>query len=65
MGYSGPLILGVPWSVPRGLVTAGAELASALEVSLLCAYVDPASALTEWEPYRTRTAASLDPTSDE
>lgn len=61
MAYTGPLILGVPWTVPPVLVGAGAELAVSLEVHLVCAYVDPSSVLTEWEPSRTRTAASLDP----
>ncbi|WP_411374146.1 universal stress protein [Arthrobacter sp. MPF02] len=65
MAYTGPLILGVPWTVPPVLVRAGAELADALGVHLVCAYVDPASVLTEWEPYRTRTAASLDPVVNE
>lgn len=63
--YSGPLILGASWRVPPRLVTAGAELAWALEVPLLCAYVDPSSGLTEWEPDRTRTAVSLDPVINE
>lgn len=57
----GPLILGVPWSSPAGLVRAAAELAAALELHLICAYVDPASYLTEWEPPGALLAASLDP----
>ncbi|TLM84521.1 universal stress protein [Pseudarthrobacter sp. NamE2] len=65
MAYTGQLILGVPWTVPPVLVRAGAELADALGVHLVCAYVDPASVLTEWEPYRIRTAASLDPVVNE
>jgi Universal stress protein family len=63
--YRGPLVLGVPWTVPPVLVRAGAELAAALDVHLVCAYVDPSSVLTEWEPLRTRTAASLDPVVNE
>ena len=65
MAYARPLILGTPWSVPPLLVYAGAELAFALNVHLVCAYVDPASVLIEWEPYRMRTAASLDPVVNE
>jgi Universal stress protein family len=61
VAYTGPLILGVPWMAPPVLVHAGAELAAALEVHLVCAYVDPSSVLTEWETPRTRTASSLDP----
>ncbi len=61
MAYTGPLVLGVPWAVPPVLVHAGAGLAAALGVHLVCAYVDPSSVLTEWEPRRTRTASSLDP----
>lgn len=44
--YAGPLILGVPWSVPSLLVRTGAELAAVLEVHLVCAYVDLSSVLT-------------------
>ncbi|MEW1920613.1 universal stress protein [Pseudarthrobacter oxydans] len=61
MAYAGPLILGAPWPVPPRLVYAAAELAAALDVHLVCAYVDPSSVLTEWEPQRMRTALSLDP----
>ncbi|WP_346927490.1 universal stress protein [uncultured Arthrobacter sp.] len=57
----GPVVLGVAWSAPEGLVRAAAELAAALELHLICAYVDPASYLTEWEPPGTLLAASLDP----
>lgn len=53
---AGPLILGVPWPVPPGLVRTAAELAAGLEVHLVCAVVDPASYLTEWEPLRTLSA---------
>ncbi len=65
MTYAGPLILGVPWTVPPVLVRAGAELAATLDAHLVCAYVDPSSVLAEWEPPRTRTAASLDPVNNE
>lgn len=55
----------VPWAVPPMLVSAGAAMAAALDVHLVCAYVDPSSVLTEWEPYTARTAASLDPAVNE
>lgn len=58
---AGPLIVGVPWPVPPVLVRTAAALAEALEVHLLCAFVDPASYLTEWEPAAALPAASLDP----
>lgn len=64
--HAGPLILGVPWPVPAALVRTAADLAAALDVHLLCAFVDPASYLTEWEPASNLPAASLDPaTNDE
>ena len=65
MVYTGPLILGAPWPVPPRLVYAAAELAAALGVHLVCAYVDPSSVLTEWEPSQLRTALSLDPVVNE
>lgn len=65
MAYAGSLILGVPWSVPPLLVYAGAELAADLNIHLVCAFVDPSSVLTEWEPQRIRTALSLDPVVNE
>ena len=65
MVYTGPLILGAPWPVPPRLVYSAAELAAALDVHLVCAYVDPSSVLTEWEPQRIRTALSLDPVVNE
>jgi hypothetical protein len=65
MAYAGPLILGAPWPVPPRLVYSAAELATALQVHLVCAYVDPSSVLIEWEPLQMRTAASLDPAVNE
>ena len=65
MAYEGPLILGAPWPVPPRLLYSAAELAAALDVHLVCAYVDPSSVLTEWEPQRIRTALSLDPVVNE
>jgi hypothetical protein len=58
---AGPIVVGIPWPVPAGLVHAAAELAEALELHLVCAFVDPASYLTEWEPAGALLAASLDP----
>lgn len=57
----GPVVLGVPWSAPEGLLRSAGGLAAALELHLICAYVDPASYLTEWEPPGALLAASLDP----
>ena len=58
---SGPVILGVPWDCPSRLVLEAADVASALEVPLVCAFVDPASYLVEWEPPAHLPGASLDP----
>ena len=60
----GPVVLGVAWEPPEYLVQSGAILAARLEAHLICAYVDPASYLTEWEPAISRTGASLDPASN-
>ena len=57
----GPLLLGVGWDFSERLVRTAADLADALGQHLVCAFVDPASYLTEWEPDGTRTAHSLDP----
>ena len=57
----GPVVLGVAWEPSEYLIRSGAELAARLEAHLICAYVDPASYLTEWEPAVSRTSASLDP----
>lgn len=63
--HAGPLILGVPWPVPPSLVRTAADFAAAMEVHLLCAFVDPASYLTEWEPVSALPAASLEPETNE
>ena len=55
------MVLGVAWEPSEHLIRSGAELAARLEAHLICAYVDPASYLTEWEPPVSRTSASLDP----
>ncbi|MET3950023.1 universal stress protein [Arthrobacter sp. UYEF36] len=58
---SGPVVLGVGWEPSESLIRSGASLAAQLDAHLICAYVDPASYLTEWEPAASRTSASLDP----
>lgn len=57
----GPIVLGVGWTFSELLVRTAMELAAALEVHLVCAFVDPASYLTEWEPEGKRAALSLEP----
>lgn len=56
----GPMILGVPWDFPQQLIRTAADLADGLKVHLICAFVDPSSYLTEWEP-RWSEAVSLEP----
>ena len=61
-GWSdGPLVLGVPWDFEERLVRAAAGLAAIMGTHLICAFVDPASYLTEWEPAGVLDATSLDP----
>ena len=55
------MVLGVPWQPSEVLIRTGADLAAMMGVHLLCAFVDPASYLTEWEPADSRTGLSLDP----
>ena len=57
----GPVVLGVAWEPSGQLIRAAADLAATLGAHLICAYVDPASYLTEWEPEDVRASASLDP----
>lgn len=57
----GPVVLGVAWEPSEHLILTGAGLAARLGAHLICAYVDPASYLTEWEPARSRAGESLDP----
>ena len=57
----GPIVLGIEWEFPEHLARTAADLASALGQHLVCAFVDPSSFLTEWEPDDVRTAYSLDP----
>jgi hypothetical protein len=57
----GPLVLGVPWAFEERLVRAAAGLAAIMRTHLICAFVDPASYLTEWEPAGVVDSSSLDP----
>lgn len=57
----GPAVLGTSWQPSVRLIRISADLASALGVHLVCAFVDPESYLTELGPVSLRTGASLDP----
>ncbi len=59
------MLLGVGWDFSDQLPRTAAALAEGLGVHLVCAFVDPASYLTEWEPGESLTAASLDPAGNE
>lgn len=60
-----PLLVGVvPGQYPEVLRTA-AFLAGGLSVPLICAYVDEASYLVEWDPGRSSHRLSLHPDVDE
>ncbi|NKR11166.1 MULTISPECIES: universal stress protein [unclassified Paenarthrobacter] len=61
----GPLVLGVPWNCPASLAMTAARLAAALDLHLICAYVDPSSYLVEWSPASGLLAESLDPAVNE
>jgi nucleotide-binding universal stress UspA family protein len=59
-----PLLVGVaPRQHPEVLQTA-ANLAAKLDTRLLCAYVDEASYLVEWDPARSAHRLSLHPDAD-
>jgi len=58
---AGPVVLGVAWELSGHVIRVGAGLAARLNAHLICAFVDPASYLTEWDPAGSRTSASLDP----
>src|SRR5829696_2345455 len=60
----GPLVLGVPWQFSEHVVRTAAGLANGLGAHLVCAFVDPASYLAEWEP-RWSDGLSLEPESNE
>ncbi|WP_346927499.1 universal stress protein [uncultured Arthrobacter sp.] len=57
----GPILLGVGWEFSEHVVRTAAVLATTLGQHLVCAFVDPASYLTEWDTEDARTARSLDP----
>lgn len=59
--FDGPVVLGVAWEPSERLIRAGAGLAAMLDAHLICAFVDPGSYLTEWEPAGSRAGVSLDP----
>ena len=61
----GPVVLGAGWDLSERLARTAAGLAADLGLHLVCAYVDPASYLIEWEPDGLRAAASLDPASND
>lgn len=61
----GPIVLGVSWGFPELLVRRAADFAADLGLHLVCAFVDPASYLTEWEAEELRTAHSMDPAVNE
>ncbi|MCQ6271050.1 universal stress protein [Pseudarthrobacter sp. R1] len=61
----GPIIVGVEWNFSEHLIRTAASLAASLEEHLICAFVDPASYLTEWAPVHQRAALSLDPINNE
>ena len=62
---AGPVVLGVGWDFSDHAVRMAASLAAGLDLHLVCAFVDPASYLTEWAPVAAQPAVSLDPVADE
>jgi nucleotide-binding universal stress UspA family protein len=62
---SAPLLVGImPRQHPEVLQTA-ARLAARLAIPMLCAYVDEASYLVEWDPARSAHRLSLHPDADD
>ncbi|WP_427135357.1 universal stress protein [Pseudarthrobacter sp. S9] len=62
---SSPLVVGVlPGQHPEVLQTA-ASLAKSLAVPMICAYVDEASYLVEWDPARSAHRLSVHPDTDD
>lgn len=61
----GPVVLGTAWDFSEQPVRVAASLAGALGLHLVCAFVDPATYLSEWEPEEARAAHSLDPAVNE
>lgn len=62
---AGPVVLGVGWDFSAHAVRTAASLAAGLGLHLVCAFVDPSSYLTEWEPAGSQPAVSLDPVANE
>ncbi len=60
----GPLLVGVLPGQPPGVLEAAAALAGRLAAPLLCAYVDEASFLVEWDSGRSAHRLSLHPEAD-
>jgi hypothetical protein len=60
-----PLLVGVMPSQHPEVLTTAADLAARLSVPLLCAYVDEASYLVEWDPARSAHRLSLHPGQDD
>ena len=61
MWSGGPVVPGIPWEPTHRLIRAGEDLAAVPGVHLICAFVDPAGYLAEWEPAGSRTAHPLIP----
>jgi nucleotide-binding universal stress UspA family protein len=61
----GPVVVGVAWDFSVQMVVEASDLAACLGLHLVCAFVDPASYLTEWEPGGASAAVSLDPSGNE
>ena len=59
-----PLVVGVLPGQPREVLETAAALANSLATPLLCAYVDEASFLVEWDPARSAHRLSLHPEAD-
>lgn len=62
---SGPLVVGVMPGQHGQVLQAAAALARKLEVGVVCAYVDEASYLVEWDPHRAAHRLSLHPEKDD
>ena len=60
-----PLLVGVMPNQHPEVLTTAADLAARLSVPLLCAYVDEASYLVEWDPARSAHRLSLHPGQDD
>lgn len=59
-----PLVAGLLPGQPPALLETAAALAGRLGVPLVCAYVDEASFLVEWDPARSAHRLSLHPEAD-